>query len=227
MSHPIAHPGPIEEVAANQSSHVWAYGDDDRCVICDSRRGSISADYRCGASVPRVGEPVFEDEPVTKRTDVLDRLMWIVRDLNDAGDDAGKDVDALGLLVTFEPFWEAAEAIDRFLDRPSPLGRPREIRAADMLLVAVLVQRGLSVRHAVASVAHPATWERLRASATLAASRAGHDQQWRLSESPPSRSQYVRMRRQCGETMQGIESAGGKPIDEIADLLIVALREFI
>ena len=43
---------------------------------------------------------------------------------------------AFGLLVTFEPFWEAAEAIDRFLDRPSPLGRPREIRAADMLLVA-------------------------------------------------------------------------------------------
>ena len=57
---PKAFTGTDAERLANTDSHHFIYDDDDgsRCMNCDSRWGSTSADYPCGASVPReiIGE---------------------------------------------------------------------------------------------------------------------------------------------------------------------------
>lgn len=63
MSRPIPHPGPADVIAINHASHAWSYdGSDCRCLHCDSRLGTISADYPCGCKIPRTGPPLFDDE---------------------------------------------------------------------------------------------------------------------------------------------------------------------
>lgn len=58
MSMPMQFPGTPEEVAANHASHLFLFsGDPDdgdcRCAHCDSRPWGISADWPCGADIPR------------------------------------------------------------------------------------------------------------------------------------------------------------------------------
>lgn len=49
---PVPFAGPELERFANECSHQFDE-DTGRCYDCDVRRGSLSADYPCGAPVPR------------------------------------------------------------------------------------------------------------------------------------------------------------------------------
>ena len=52
-SAPAPFPGTADEIAANEATH-WFDGIDGRCMDCDRRPGSISAQWPCGTPVPRV-----------------------------------------------------------------------------------------------------------------------------------------------------------------------------
>lgn len=51
---PLPFAGTDEERTANRQSHHYAGDDDLRCLGCDCRPGTISADYPCGSTVPRI-----------------------------------------------------------------------------------------------------------------------------------------------------------------------------
>jgi hypothetical protein len=53
---PVPFVGTKEEVQANRESHRFM-GDDDRCMFCDVKPWHVSADYPCGAEVPRANMP--------------------------------------------------------------------------------------------------------------------------------------------------------------------------
>lgn len=55
-SYPAPFTGTDEQRAANRQTHIFFYDLEEaaRCMDCDSRAGSVSADYPCGEEVPRV-----------------------------------------------------------------------------------------------------------------------------------------------------------------------------
>jgi hypothetical protein len=44
-------PGDDDDIDENRATHNFSLG--DRCFDCDARRGGVTADWPCGADVPR------------------------------------------------------------------------------------------------------------------------------------------------------------------------------
>jgi hypothetical protein len=55
ISVPMPFPGTADEKHANYRSHHFSWDDEDtRCDRCDCRPSYVSAEWPCGADVPRI-----------------------------------------------------------------------------------------------------------------------------------------------------------------------------
>ena len=58
INEPVPFAGTDAEREANRSTHTFDYGDDTRCINCGCKAWHTTADYACGADVPRQNREV-------------------------------------------------------------------------------------------------------------------------------------------------------------------------
>lgn len=76
VNRPVKFPGTPEERRANRNTHGFMWDHEDaRCWRCDVRPSHVSADYPCGADVPReVVTWVTQDDGT--RVQVVTPVAW-------------------------------------------------------------------------------------------------------------------------------------------------------